>query len=144
MTSVFSLVAVPSNCNMPLGLSVSLNDKVFFETAQLTEQQHIIVNFDDSQETDQVIAITLKNKNSSHTIVDDQGIIVDDSLILISNILLDGIAIDQLFYELSTYRHSYNSDNDPIDDKFFGSLGCNGSVIFKFSSPSYLWLLENM
>jgi hypothetical protein len=57
---------------------------------------------------------------------------------------IDGIEIDQVFANRSRYTHSFNSDANAIVDDFFGVMGCNGVVEFAFTSPVYLWLLENL
>jgi hypothetical protein len=44
----------------------------------------------------------------------------------------------------AVYTHDFNGSQPPVDDKFFGDLGCNGTVSLKFTAPTYLWLLENM
>jgi hypothetical protein len=47
--------------------------------------------------------------------------------------------IDQLVYE-----HNANGTGPLVQDKFYGEMGCNGTVTLEFSSPTYLWLLEQM
>ena len=37
-----------------------------------------------------------------------------------------------------------NGTQPEIADNFFGIAGCNGTISFRFSTPIYLWLLENM
>ena len=46
------------------------------------------------------------------------------------------------YYDI--YRHDYNGTTDPFDDEFYGEMGCNGTVSLKFTTPIYLWLLENL
>ena len=50
----------------------------------------------------------------------------------------------QLFSKYAKYCHNFNGSGELTEQKFFGTLGCNGTVYFKFASPVYLWLLENM
>jgi len=46
--------------------------------------------------------------------------------------------------KLAQYQHDFNGTGNPTIDKFYGEMGCNGTVSLKFTTPIYLWLLENM
>ena len=65
-------------------------------------------------------------------------------MVEVKNFRLDDIDIDQVVREQAVYSHSFNSSGEYTDHKFYNTLGCNGIVKFKFSTPSYLWLLEHM
>lgn len=69
---------------------------------------------------------------------------MSDKSITIENIAFDDIELGQLVIDLATYTHNFNGSQDTIEDQFFGSMGCNGIVRIEFSSPVYLWMLENM
>jgi len=143
--STFAFTATPTNPDSPLGLLVCLNDAVIFDTEQLIESQTIVADFDDEvEDQSHTIKIVLKNKTAEHTKVDESGSIVKDSMISISEINLDDIKLGHLFFEKSQYTHSFNTDADTAVNPFYGNMGCNGAVEFKFSTPVYLWLLENM
>jgi hypothetical protein len=62
----------------------------------------------------------------------------------VTEISLDEIDCIQIVQNLAVYRHNLNGNGPEIEDQFFGDLGCNGSVELKFTTPVYLWLLENM
>ena len=57
---------------------------------------------------------------------------------------IEELDIDQLFLEKCVYTHSFNNTQSEIEDTFHGIAGCNGTISFKFNTPVYLWLLENM
>jgi hypothetical protein len=145
MSIVFKFVAKPSDKEHPLGLTVKHNDQTVFDTDQLVEPETVAIDIDDDvDDVEHVIRIILKNKTVEHTKIDEQGNIIADSLIAMSEICLDDIEIDQVFFEKSQYTHSFNSDSVPVSESFYGNLGCNGTVEFKFTTPTYIWLLENM
>jgi hypothetical protein len=86
----------------------------------------------------------MKNKIQEHTVVDSDGNIISDAMLTIANITFDDIKLGHLFTEQAVYHHDFNGTQDPIKDKFFGDMGCNGYVSLRFTTPIYLWLLENM
>lgn len=99
--------------------------------------------FEDIDEQEHVLNIALSNKLPSHTKVDEQGNIVSDLLVNISQFLLESVNIDQLVWNTSTYHHAFNGTQPSTVERFFGNMGCNGQVEFRFTSPAYIWLLEN-
>jgi hypothetical protein len=46
--------------------------------------------------------------------------------------------------EVAAYHHDTNGSTAPVTDSFYGTMGCNGRVEMRFTTPIYLWLLENM
>ena len=56
----------------------------------------------------------------------------------------DEIELKQIFIDHAVYTHNFNGTQTEIQDKFYGEMGCNGTVSFKFTTPVYLWLLENL
>ena len=126
-----------------LKLTVKFNQQVLEEISLKNE----FTSFEYELETadlNQVLEFVMSGKTQQHTSVDELGNIVADSVIELKNILLDGIDVSQLFTEKSKYTHNYNGNTDLIEDRFFGTMGCNGSVLFEFTDPFYIWLLENM
>jgi hypothetical protein len=79
-----------------------------------------------------------------HTKIDEQGNIISDATLQISNVSIDELDVDQLFLEKCVYTHDFNGTQPKIEDTFHGIAGCNGTISLKFNTPVYLWLLENM
>jgi hypothetical protein len=105
--------------------------------------QQISHEFEDIDGEKHVLRIALSNKLPCHTKVDDQGNIVSDLLVDISQFLLESVNIDQLVWTSATYHHDFNGTQSSTVERFFGNMGCNGQVEFRFTSPAYIWLLEN-
>ena len=138
-----SLDIVNSSKFHNLGIELWMDREKFFDNLVSPGTHHVIYEFAED-EADHKFKIVLKNKTDDHTIVDDQGNIIQDALIKIDNICLDEIMIDQLIYEKAEYIHDGNGSKTIAIHKFYGNLGCNGHVQLKFSTPVYIWLLENM
>jgi len=91
-----------------------------------------------------MLEICMQGKTAEHTKINDTGEIVDDILVAVKNLCLDDIELGHTFLEHATYSHDFNGTQDPVTVPFAGVMGCNGVVRFKFSTPAYLWLLENL
>ena len=142
-TIAFTCQVQATNNALALGLRVILDQVTIFENANVTENmqlQHEMSDADGEHE----LTFELFGKLPEHTKITDTGEILSDAMLEINNITLDEINIDQIFQSLAIYRHDFNGTQAPADDKFYGSIGCNGTVTLKFTTPIYLWLLENM
>jgi len=139
----FACQVQPTNSAVPLGLRVLLDQVAIFENAHVTETVQIEHEMSDA-DGEHALTFELFGKLPEHTKITETGEIVSDALLEINNISLDGIDLDQIFQSLSVYHHDVNGTQAPADYKFFGSMGCNGTVTLKFTTPVYLWLLENM
>lgn len=128
----------------PLELSVSLNSHTICQ-AKITEQKQkikVIIDEEDKKQ-DHVLEIHMSGKLTSHTQLDNFGSIVADRLLEISDITLDDINIDHIFFKNACYTHDFNGTDKETQEQFYGTMGCNGTVTLKFSTPSYLWFLKN-
>lgn len=128
-----------------LSLLVRFDGQQIFSIDDLPQDfVDITHGFDDSQEQEHVIEIEMLGKIQDHTQVDDQGMILQDRVIEIQKMCLDDIELGYLLTQVAGYHHDGNGTGEPRVEKFFGTMGCNGRVEFRFTSPLYLWLLEHM
>jgi hypothetical protein len=142
-TVKFSCVVAPSDTAMPLGCEIWIDDACVFAQDHVTDPVVVAHEFSDD-DGEHILRITLKNKLPEHTQIDDQGNIVSDALLGVTEISFDEIDCTQIVHDHAVYRHNLNGTAPEIEDKFFGDMGCNGIVELKFTTPVYLWLLENM
>jgi hypothetical protein len=126
-----------------LGVEVWIGNVCLYQNNHVTESYHFSHDISD-EDGEHELKIVLKGKTNDHTVIDDQGNITKDALISISNIQIDEIDVTQIFYKQTQYHHDFNGSQEPVTDKFHRYMGCNGAIVFKFTSPIYLWLLENM
>ena len=99
---------------------------------------------------DHAISIRLENKAGPDTIKDvespDSFAIVKDMLLNIKGIEVDGTSIGRLIWDgvfILDEPHEYNGKTIIHMDNCV-NLGWNGAYVFKFESPFYIWLLENL
>lgn len=126
-----------------LGLEIWLNNQ------QILNQEHVqeSVKFEHKLSDDEgqhELRFVMKNKTADHTIIDATGNIEKDACLIISDVNFNEIPLGQILIDRAVYTHDFNGSQDQIEDQFFGTMGCNGTVSLKFSTPIYLWLLENM
>lgn len=131
-----------TNSAIPLGMRISLNNKLIYENLHVDDEhfEHKISDSDAEHE----LVFELVGKLPDHTSINEAGEIVSDVLVLIKNFTIDDIDISRVFQNLATYKHNFNGTKEPVEEAFCGSMGCNGSVTLKFTTPLYIWLLENM
>jgi len=126
-----------------LGVEVWIDNVCAYQNDHVMEQYHFTHDMNDD-DGEHELKIVLKGKTNNHTKIDEQGNITKDALISVTNIQIDGINVTQLFHAQAQYNHDFNGTQAPIKDTFYEHLGCNGTVSLKFTTPIYLWLLENM
>ncbi len=127
-----------------LDLAVVLDGQVQWQGQPGMDVQEISVEFDDTDDETHVLEFVLSGKTSDHTRITEQGEIVSDVTVQIKDIAFDDIVIDQIFSELAEYHHDFNGTQSAVIERFYGTMGCNGTVRLQFTTPIYIWLLENM
>ena len=119
-------------------------DNILFQDI-FVQPGNTIISYAFTEDEDQhSLRFVLKNKTQEHTKLDQKGNIIKDSIISIKDLYFDEIKMDQMLVDHGSYTHDFNGTGDTVHEKFYGHLGCNGSVELKFNTPFYMWLLENM
>jgi hypothetical protein len=126
-----------------LTLTVSIDGQPVWTGPARPDTDKVIIEFNDD-DAEHEMCLEMSGKTPDHTTVDDNGQIVEDLLLTIRDMCFDEINVDQTLYEKSLYLHDYNGTSEPTQTQFYGDMGCNGSIKFCFTTPIYLWLLENM
>ena len=90
------------------------------------------------------LTITLADKTEALCEVNDRGDIVKDTVVTLHSIMFDDVDITDIMRHISRYQHDFNGTGQPTEQPLTGTMGCNGTVTFDFTSPVYLWILENM
>ena len=126
-----------------VGFELLLDDVVLLSIDHVTEPMPVSLEILDD-EAEHELKFVMKNKTPEHTVVDDNGNITKDAVLSVANVAFDDIELGHVFVDRAVYHHNFNGSQDAIEDKFFGPMGCNGHVSLQFTTPIYLWLLENM
>lgn len=142
-TAKISFDIETSDAECPFGIEIWLDDAVLLTNNYVQEKIAFDYNIRDDDGVHE-LRVLLTGKTADHTRMDADGNIIKDATLTISNIVIDDININQLFLDKCVYTHDFNGTQPEIQDTFHGIAGCNGTISFKFSTPIYLWLLENM
>lgn len=142
-TLSFACKITPDNVEVPLGIEIWIGSKCILNVDHVKDVINFSYEFDDT-EGQHTLQWILKNKLPSHTVLDQSGNIVSDAVLSIDHIMFDDIDCTKIVSNLATYSHNHNGSNENTTFKFYGDIGCNGIVELKFTTPVYLWLLENM
>jgi len=142
-TIKFNCIVSSTDPAVPLGLEIWLDNHRLFDQDHIDQTYQVEYEISDD-DGDHELKFVLKNKLSDHTRLDAEGNIVSDATVTLSNIQFDKIDCQYLTTKLAEYQHDFNGTGEPITESFYGELGCNGTVTLKFSTPIYIWLLENL
>jgi hypothetical protein len=128
-----------------------------FVRAQLTSDINVTEYFEFDavvEEGECALVIELINKSTHDTVLDANGNIVEDLLLNIDSIEIDDIDLGTLLWTSSVYKpdypKSYVHHCESIGQNLLPelqecvNLGWNGRWILSFTSPFYIWLLENI
>ena len=127
-----------------LGFEAWIDERKFLDVDHVKETQSVTVELEDQDNTEHELRLVLKNKTTAHTQVDEHGNIMADARLVITDVAFDEIKLGHMFFEQAVYTHDFNGTGKYSKEKFYGEMGCNGTVILKFTTPMYLWLLEHM
>jgi hypothetical protein len=139
----FCCTITPTAAAVPLGMEVWIDNQKLFDQDHVQKSHTISTDLSDD-DGEHELRFVLKNKLSEHTQVDADNTIISDARISVSDIEFDGIALNQLVPGLAEYQHNFNGSGELSVHKFYGELGCNGTVSLKFTTPIYIWMLENI
>lgn len=142
-TTKLSCTINTTNAESALALEIWLDDQQIFVENHVSQTilfEHELEDNDGEHE----LKFVMTNKKAEHTKIDQSGAILSDARLVITDIAFDEICLGQMFTDLATYSHDFNGTGQPTQEKFYSEMGCNGTVALKFTTPVYLWLLENL
>jgi len=130
-----------SDYSVPLTFTMYHNKKVVYHTDHVVKPQKINIVLEHTDE-DQELSWEMTGKTLQHTIIDNKGNILKDVALMTENFSLDGYKLENLLVENCEYHHDFNGTGNAEIAMYDNYLGWNGKVIFKFTSPAYVWILK--
>ncbi len=154
-TLKFKLELYATYWNKPPIVEIKIADKTYFkDKITSTEQKPTIIKFEHTLENDKshTLNIIRTGKTEQETVLVNDTII-KDQLLNIKYMEIDEIDLGALTYEgvyTPEYPEPWASQQHekggklPKTIKNSPALGHNGTWAFTFTSPFYMWLLENL
>jgi len=141
--------------NKPPSAEIVCEDRHFVGGITGTEDKPTVIEFTQQFQAGQKAELIIHRagKEKGQTVVDNDGNVIKDQLLHIKSIEIDDINIGALVYE-GVYTPDY-AEPWATQQKQMGvelpktlknvvAMGHNGEWRFSFSSPFYMWLLENL
>jgi hypothetical protein len=142
-TIALGLAVEPTDPDRPLGMCIRLNGEELYRTDAVTART-VIHKFIADEDGEHQLTIELYGKGDSHAHLDADGKFEYDSCLKIDAVEFDDIDIMPVFQTVAQYQHCFNGTGDSVTERCYGTMGCNGTVTLRFTTPIYLWLLEHM
>ena len=151
----FKLELYATMWDKPPVADIKINEKSYFkEEIASTKDKPTIIEFEHELEEGKSYNLIMhrSGKNKTQTIVENEKI-VKDQLLQIKSIEIDEIDLGSLIYE-GVYKPNYPEpwasqqaeagNKLPETLKNVTQMGHNGTWTLTFTSPFYMWLLENL
>ena len=143
-----SATIAPTNPEAELGIEILLDNTCIFRSDHVSQEvkfEHEIPDDESDQGVmNHELSFVMFGKKEQHTTIDAQGNIVKDSCLTIKDVNFEEIDITHLLPTVAKYSHNFNGTGADTVEKFYDTMGCNGAVTVPFTTPIYLWLLEQM
>ena len=136
----FSITLGSDYQTVPPRARVTIADKKIFE-GPVSADILIIDPAELDNDSDFQLRIELIDKIPEHTVLDEQGNIVKDSVLTIKKIIIEYIEIQS---NLSLDQEKFYYEHSGGKHQLYDSLGVNGTAVINFSTPFYIWLLETI
>lgn len=129
----------------PLSVGVLLNGEEYFATTAVNDTLKVEFEFPDEEDKEWKLELIVSEKTDVHTMLDEEFNVVSSTELVFSDFEIDGTIIDSVVLAKSLpYTHNFNGTGETVTEKFYDTAGCNGTIALEFTTPFYLWLLENM
>ena len=152
----FKLELYATMWDKPPHAEIMLGDKSYFAgDITGTENKPDVIEFEHelTEGENYELIINRSGKGKNQTVVNENGDLLKDQLLHIKDIEIDEINIGALVYEgvyTPTYPEPWATQQRELENELQESfknvtqMGFNGRWTFTFSSPFYMWLLENL
>ena len=152
----FKLELYATMWDKPPHAEIMIGDKIYFDgDITSTEDTPTLIEFEVEIEEDKKcdLIINRSNKGKNQTVVNEKGDILKDQLLHIKRIEIDEIDLGSLVFT-GVYTPEYPEPwatqmaeaGKELREAFTNvtQMGHNGEWKFTFTTPFYMWLLENL
>jgi hypothetical protein len=122
--------------------------EVFVDASKDKDETKVFKFNKELEEGEHSIVVEYLNKTNADTVIDEEGNILKDQLLFIENVSIDDIELGNVVRKCSAFYPTAErlASLDWLNPELKGQIvsGHPGKWILKFSTPTYLWLLENL
>jgi len=126
-------------------INISLNG--FPQFGEILDKPTVVeIEVEIEDNTENFLTIEYMNKEAAVDVMYNESSIVKDKRVEIKGISMDDIDLDFFAFDIEDTL-SYESIEDPTKNSIgfeATKLSWNGRTTFKFTTPVYLWILENI
>ena len=126
-------------------INISLNG--FPQFGEILDKPTVVeIEVEIEDNTENFLTIEYMNKEAAIDVIYNESSIVKDKRVEIKGISMDDIDLDFFAFDIEDTL-SYESIEDPTKNSIgfeATKLSWNGRTTFKFTTPVYLWILENI
>ena len=127
-------------------IKVAINNNILLDT-QLEEKLDFEQAVELSDNESHQLTFTLYGKTNNDTEILEDGTIKQDTLVKLSQLQLENINLTNtmsLHNDIFYYEHDTNGTAQLEKHTLYNTLGCNGTATINFTTPFYIWSLENL
>jgi len=127
-------------------IKVAINNNILLDT-QLEEKLDFKQTVELSEDNSHQLTFTLYDKTNNDTEILEDGSIKQDTLVKLSQLELENVNLTEtmsLNKDVFYYEHDSNGTAQLEKHTLYNTLGCNGTATINFSTPFYIWSLENL
>tara|TARA_B100001093_G_scaffold167453_1_gene160076 strand:+ start:5346 stop:5804 length:459 start_codon:yes stop_codon:yes gene_type:complete len=129
-------------------VNISLNGYPQF--GEILDKSTVVeIDVEIEQDTENFLTIEYMNKDSkTDVIIGEDGLPIKDKRVAINGISVNDIDLELFVFEREDVLQYECIDPEGPDEKIFGfdatKLSWNGRTTLKFTTPIYIWILENI
>lgn len=138
----FNLSITSTNNDIACFTSIASNKGIILYKCPFDKGERHEFTIEDIEDGYYEVRIKMSGKTDADTVLDGDKII-ESTVLEFDDFRFDNFCFDDILSKVATYTHDNNGYGEMHDEKFDFVMGCNGEVTFKFTTPLYLWLLEN-
>ena len=127
-------------------IKVAINNNILLDT-QLEEKLDFKQTVELSEGKSYQLTFTLYDKTDNDTEILEDGTIKQDTLVTLSQLQLENVDLTDtmsLHNDIFYYEHDTNGTAQLEKHTLYNTLGCNGTATINFTTPFYIWSLENL
>jgi hypothetical protein len=145
------MITAPLTCfasvsGKPLTLEILANGNLIYkQLIESSEPVEIAVDVPDNDNELTTIEFVMSGKTDHHTITDNNGNIIEDSILKIEEISIDYVDLTPIIeFKSLPYAHDFNGNGEKVVEQFTSEAGCNGIIKLEFTGPFILWLDDQL